>query len=64
MTKRSPAEAVQCAVAALSRGEMIVVVDDADRENEGDLVIAAEFVTTEAMAFLVRHTTGIVCVPM
>ncbi|MDQ3787799.1 MAG: bifunctional 3,4-dihydroxy-2-butanone-4-phosphate synthase/GTP cyclohydrolase II [Actinomycetota bacterium] len=43
---------------------MVVVVDDADRENEGDLVMAAELVTTEQMAFLVRHTTGIVCVPM
>jgi 3,4-dihydroxy 2-butanone 4-phosphate synthase/GTP cyclohydrolase II len=43
---------------------MIVVVDDADRENEGDLVLAAETVTEEQMAFLVRHTTGIICVPM
>jgi 3,4-dihydroxy 2-butanone 4-phosphate synthase / GTP cyclohydrolase II len=43
---------------------MIVVVDDADRENEGDLVLAAETVTEEQMAFLVRHTTGIICAPM
>jgi 3,4-dihydroxy 2-butanone 4-phosphate synthase/GTP cyclohydrolase II len=43
---------------------MIVVVDDVDRENEGDLVVAAELVTDEQMAFLVRHTTGIVCAPM
>ncbi len=60
----SPAESVQRAVAALSSGQMVVVVDDADRENEGDLVVAAELVTDEQMAFIVRQTTGIVCAPM
>ncbi|RFU20589.1 bifunctional 3,4-dihydroxy-2-butanone-4-phosphate synthase/GTP cyclohydrolase II [Geodermatophilus marinus] len=60
----SPAEAVQRAVAALAAGRMVVVVDDADRENEGDLLVAAELVTEEQMAFVVRHTTGIVCAPM
>jgi 3,4-dihydroxy 2-butanone 4-phosphate synthase/GTP cyclohydrolase II len=64
MTRRLPAEAVQTAVAALAAGRMVVVVDDADREDEGDLIVAAELVTTEQMAFLVRHTTGIVCAPM
>jgi 3,4-dihydroxy 2-butanone 4-phosphate synthase/GTP cyclohydrolase II len=63
MTRRSPAEAVQTAVSALAGGRMVVVVDDADREDEGDLIVAAELVTTEQMAFLVRHTTGIVCAP-
>jgi 3,4-dihydroxy 2-butanone 4-phosphate synthase / GTP cyclohydrolase II len=63
-TRRSPAEAVQHAVAALSAGRMVIVVDDADREDEGDLVVAAELVTEEQLAFLVRHTTGIVCAPM
>lgn len=43
---------------------MVVVVDDEDRENEGDLIMAAEAVTTEAMAFIVKHGTGIVCVGM
>ncbi|MEI4271146.1 3,4-dihydroxy-2-butanone-4-phosphate synthase [Klenkia sp. LSe6-5] len=62
--KRTPSEAVQTAVAALAAGGMVVVVDDADRENEGDLVVAAELCTREQMAFLVRHTTGIVCAPM
>jgi 3,4-dihydroxy 2-butanone 4-phosphate synthase/GTP cyclohydrolase II len=42
----------------------MVVVDDEDREDEGDLVVAAELVTDEQMALLVRHTTGIVCAPM
>ncbi|MCK8671551.1 bifunctional 3,4-dihydroxy-2-butanone-4-phosphate synthase/GTP cyclohydrolase II [Rhodococcus sp. HM1] len=52
------------AITALRQGEMIIVVDDADRENEGDLIVAAEFVTSEQMAFIVRHTTGIVCAAM
>jgi 3,4-dihydroxy 2-butanone 4-phosphate synthase/GTP cyclohydrolase II len=64
MTRRSPAEAVGRAVARLAAGGLVVVADDADRENEGDLVVAAEFVTEEHMAFLVRHTTGIICAPM
>ena len=62
--RRSPAEAVQHAVAALAAGRMVVVIDDADREDEGDLVACAELVTDEQMAFMVRHGTGIVCVPM
>jgi 3,4-dihydroxy 2-butanone 4-phosphate synthase/GTP cyclohydrolase II len=64
MTRRMPAEAVQTAVAALAAGGMVVVVDDEDRENEGDLIVAAELITPEQMAFLVRHTTGIICAPM
>src|SRR3954447_13455862 len=55
---------VQRAVASLADGGMVVVIDDADRENEGDLVVAAEKVTPEQLAFLVRNTTGIVCAPM
>ena len=43
---------------------MVVVVDDEDRENEGDLIMAASKVTPEAMAFIVKHGTGIVCVSM
>jgi 3,4-dihydroxy 2-butanone 4-phosphate synthase / GTP cyclohydrolase II len=61
MTDFSP---IDLAIAAIARGEMIVVVDDADRENEGDLVMAAEMVTPDALAFIVRHTSGVVCVPM
>ena len=63
MTRR-PTAAVQRTVAALARGDMVIVVDDADREDEGDLVVAAEMITPEQMAFLVRHSTGIVCAPM
>ena len=43
---------------------MVVVVDDEDRENEGDLIMAAQLATPEAMAFIVKHGTGIVCVSM
>ena len=64
MSVPTAAEAVQRAVAALAEGRIVVVVDDADREDEGDLVVAAERVTGAQMAFLVRHTTGIVCAPM
>jgi len=64
MRRHSPAAAVGAALAALAAGRMVLVTDDADRENEGDLVTAAEFVTPAQMAFLVRHSTGIVCAPM
>lgn len=52
------------AVEAVARGEMVVVTDDDDRENEGDLVIAASLCTPEQMAFIIRHTSGIVCAPL
>jgi 3,4-dihydroxy 2-butanone 4-phosphate synthase/GTP cyclohydrolase II len=65
MTSEMPSnEAVGHAVAALAEGRMALVVDAADREDEGDLVVAAGSVTAEQMAFLVRHCTGIVCAPM
>jgi 3,4-dihydroxy 2-butanone 4-phosphate synthase/GTP cyclohydrolase II len=51
------------AVDAIGRGEFVVVVDDADRENEGDLIIAAEKVTPEHVAFMVRYTSGVICLP-
>jgi 3,4-dihydroxy 2-butanone 4-phosphate synthase/GTP cyclohydrolase II len=49
------------AVDAFARGEFVVVVDDADRENEGDLIVAAEKVTPAQVAFMVRHTSGLIC---
>jgi 3,4-dihydroxy-2-butanone 4-phosphate synthase len=52
------------ASAAMRRGEMVVVVDAHDRENEGDLILAAEHATPAAIAFMVRHTSGLICVPM
>ena len=55
---------VDDAVAAMRRGEMVVVVDSHDRENEGDLVIAAEHVTPAAVNFMATHARGLICVAM
>ena len=55
---------VEAAVAAFARGEIIVVTDDDDRENEGDLFVAASLCTPEKMAFIIRNTSGIVCAPL
>jgi len=55
---------IEAAIAAVARGEIVVVVDDEDRENEGDLIMAAEKITAEAMGFMVRHTSGVICMPM
>jgi 3,4-dihydroxy 2-butanone 4-phosphate synthase/GTP cyclohydrolase II len=51
-------------IAAIARGEMVVIVDDEDRENEGDLIMAAEHVTAEKLAFIIRHTSGVVVAPL
>jgi 3,4-dihydroxy 2-butanone 4-phosphate synthase / GTP cyclohydrolase II len=56
--------AVEAAVAAVAAGRFVVVLDDADRENEADLIMAADHVTPEALAFMVRHTSGLVCVAL
>ena len=55
---------VDAALAELRRGRMVLVVDDEDRENEGDLIAAAELATPEMLAFVIRHTSGLVCVGM
>jgi len=55
---------IRAAVAAFARGELVIVADDDDRENEGDLFVAASLCTPEKMAFIIRHTSGIVCVPL
>lgn len=52
------------AIRAYESGEIVVVTDDDDRENEGDLIVAAVHCTQEKMAFIIRHTSGIVCAPM
>ena len=52
------------AIAAFARGEIVVVTDDDDRENEGDLFVAASLCTPEKMGFIIRHTSGIVCAPL
>jgi len=52
------------ALAAFAAGEFLVVMDDEDRENEGDLIIAASHCTTEKMAWMIKHTSGYICVPL
>lgn len=59
-----PEITVEQAIDEIGKGRMVIVVDDEDRENEGDLVMAAEKVTPEAINFIVRHSSGIVCVPL
>jgi 3,4-dihydroxy 2-butanone 4-phosphate synthase / GTP cyclohydrolase II len=57
-------DSVERAIDAVKRGEFVVVVDDEDRENEGDLIIAAEKMTPDKMAFMIRYTSGVICLPM
>ncbi|MFZ4585579.1 MAG: bifunctional 3,4-dihydroxy-2-butanone-4-phosphate synthase/GTP cyclohydrolase II [Acidimicrobiia bacterium] len=59
-----PINTIEEAIAAVQRGELVVVADDVDRENEGDLIGAAELITEEQMAFMIRHTSGVICLPM
>src|SRR5215203_4937740 len=62
--RSGPFAAVEDAVAAIRRGEMVIVVDDEDRENEGDLTMAADLVTPEAINFMAKHGRGLICMPM
>lgn len=55
---------IEKAIEEIKAGRMVVVVDDEERENEGDLIVAAEKVTAEHIAFMVKHCSGIICVPM
>ncbi len=55
---------IESAISAFKNGEILIVTDDYDRENEGDLIVSAQFCTPEKMAFIVRHTSGIVCAPI
>ena len=59
-----PFAPIEEAVAAIAAGGIVVVVDDASRETEGDLVMAAEFATAEKIAFFLGHTSGVICMPM
>src|ERR1041384_6805763 len=56
-------DSIESVVADIRRGKMVIVVDDADRENEGDLIMAAEFVTPAAVNFMARYGRGLICVP-
>lgn len=61
MTGLSSVEAI---LEDMRAGRMVIILDDEDRENEGDLIMAAEHATPEMVAFMIRHTSGIICVPM
>jgi len=57
-------DSIEVALQAIAAGEMVVVVDDDDRENEGDLIMAASKATADQVAFMIRHTSGILCTPV
>jgi 3,4-dihydroxy 2-butanone 4-phosphate synthase / GTP cyclohydrolase II len=59
-----PFARIEDAVAAIGRGEIVIVIDDEDRENEGDLIMAAEFATPDKIAFFLHHTSGVICAPV
>ncbi|HEY3737486.1 MAG TPA: bifunctional 3,4-dihydroxy-2-butanone-4-phosphate synthase/GTP cyclohydrolase II [Jatrophihabitans sp.] len=64
MTTTVPLDTVERAIADIKAGKPVVVVDDEDRENEGDLIFAAELATPELIAFMVRYTSGYICVAL
>lgn len=57
-------KSVEDAIAAVARGEIVVVVDDMDRENEGDFIMSADLATPEAIAIIVRYSSGVICIGM
>src|SRR5690348_9807738 len=59
-----PLDSVERAIADVAAGRPVVVVDDANRENEGDIIVAATMMTPELMAFMIRYTSGVICVPL
>ena len=65
MTRHSSSFAsIEEAITVMRNGQMIIVVDDETRENEGDLTIAAEYVTPETINFMAKHGRGLICMPM
>ena len=62
--RKSPFSSIDDAIGAIRRGEMIIVVDDEDRENEGDLTVAAEKITPAAINFMAKYGRGLICMPM
>ena len=63
-SSESMLDPIEEAIADFAEGKFVVVVDDEDRENEGDLIIAGATMTEEQMAFMIRHTSGVICAPM
>ncbi|MGH9188225.1 MAG: 3,4-dihydroxy-2-butanone-4-phosphate synthase, partial [Acidimicrobiales bacterium] len=59
-----PFAKIEAAIEAIGRGEIVIVVDSEERENEGDLIMAAEFATPDKIAFFLHHTSGVICAPI
>ena len=64
MASLPPFDAVESAIQAIAAGGLVIVTDDEGRENEGDLVLAAEKATPELVNMMIRHARGLICVPM
>ena len=62
--REGPFASIEAAIAAVKDGKIVIVVDDEDRENEGDLTVAAEKITPEVINFMARHGRGLICMPM
>jgi 3,4-dihydroxy 2-butanone 4-phosphate synthase / GTP cyclohydrolase II len=60
----NPFAPIEDVIAAIGRGEIVIIVDDEDRENEGDLIMAAQFATPEKIAFIIKHTSGVIVAPL
>src|SRR3954465_15516417 len=60
---KKPFGSIESVIADLQKGKMVIIIDDADRENEGDLIMAAEKVTSEATNFMTKNGRGLICVP-
>src|SRR5213083_56599 len=63
MNKPNSFDCIEAVIEDLRKGKLVIVVDDADRENEGDLIMAAEHATPEAINFMAKHGRGLICVP-
>ena len=63
MSNNHQFNSIEDALADIANGKMVIVVDDEDRENEGDLVMAAQFATPEAINFMIKYAKGLVCLP-
>src|SRR6478609_11378496 len=60
---KSRFDSIESVITDIRKGKMVIVVDDADRENEGDLIMAAQYVTPAAINFMAKHGRGLICVP-
>ena len=60
---KKPFDSIESVIADIRKGKMVIVVDDADRENEGDLIMAAQYATPASINFMAKHGRGLICVP-